>query len=180
MVWNNQDRKEGLMSNGVKTLRAFSSRIHIFSSIPDWTGDWLSLIRKSSLSLIMLLMIKTSIEQWTNWKKSGSLPVLHRLQVFVNQRCSARCNSTTPPAGSVCSSVWKTQRWRWVNRSRSKGQFLLLGISVNIFNPFVFWAVWTGTIVGGGGYWCQMGVTCCSLWDPDLFCFSYLGWRSAL
>ena len=35
MVWNNQDRKEGLMSNGVKTLRAFSSRIHIFSPILD-------------------------------------------------------------------------------------------------------------------------------------------------
>ena len=114
--------------------------------------------------------IKTSIEQWTNWKKSGSRHVLHRLkEVFVNQCCSACCNSTTPPAGSVCSCVWKTQRWRWVNRSRSKGQFLLLGISVNIFNPFVFWAVWTGTIVGGGGYWCQMGVTCCGCLDPDMF-----------
>ena len=35
MVWNNQDRKEGLMSNGVKTLRAFSSRSHMFSPILD-------------------------------------------------------------------------------------------------------------------------------------------------
>ena len=165
------------MSNGVKTLRAFSSRIHIFSPITDGTGGWLSLTWKSSLWLIMLL---ASIEQWTNWKKSGSLSVLHRLQVFVNQCCSACCNSTTPSAGSVCSCAWKTQRWRWVNRSRSKGQFLLLGISVNIFNPSVFWACWTGTIVGGWGYWCQMGVTCCDRVDPDLFCFSYLGWRSAL
>ena len=33
MVWNNQDRKEGLMSNGVNTLRAFSSRSHMFSRI---------------------------------------------------------------------------------------------------------------------------------------------------